>query len=141
MNLGTGTTWYGLKSSRPNGFSDGKATALLQYGPKSVPDLPDVPTAYEITKDQKTLDVPAVISQLDTIGRPFFAPPNVPPDRVEELRRAFDAALADPELITEAERQSLPTSSMRGRAVQEAVEKISDPAPDLAALLQQIYKE
>lgn len=48
---------------------------LLQYGPKRVPDLPAVPTAYEITKDAKALEVLSVISELDTMIRPFFAPP------------------------------------------------------------------
>ena len=30
------------------------------------------------------------------IGRPFFLPPNVPAERVEALRRAFDATMKDP---------------------------------------------
>jgi hypothetical protein len=30
------------------------------------------------------------------MGRPYFAPPNVPADRVEALRRAFDATARTP---------------------------------------------
>lgn len=37
-------------------------------------------------------------------GRPFFAPPDVPADRLEALQEAFRQALEDPELREEAER-------------------------------------
>lgn len=117
------------------------ADMLPQYGPKRVSDLDDVPTAYEITKDAKALEVLTVICELGRMIRPFFAPPGVPEERVEALRRAFGEALADPELLGEDKRQTLPISPMRGRGVQDVIQKITNPAPELAALLQDIYKE
>ena len=35
------------------------------------------------------------------IGRPFVAPPDLPPDRLKLLRDAFKAAMKDPEFIAE----------------------------------------
>jgi tripartite-type tricarboxylate transporter receptor subunit TctC len=136
-----GTTWYGLKASRESWFKDGKAEVLLQYGHERTEDLPDIPTAYEITKDKRAIDILSVISQLDTIIRPFFAPPGLPPERVQVLRRAFDLAMADPELRNEAERQGLPIAPMKGEDVQTVVTKISNPDPHVKDLLQEIYKE
>ena len=40
-------------------------------------------------------------------GRPFAAPPGVPPERVAVLRRAFDATLEDAEFRVDAARAQL----------------------------------
>lgn len=65
----------------------------------------------------------------------------MPEERIAILRCAFDEALADPELFAEAGRQSLPISPMTGRVVQGVIQKVTHPAPELAALLQDIYKQ
>ena len=54
-----------------------------------------------------------VLSQ-GVFGRPFVLPPGVPPERVEALRKAFMAAMADPALLSEARRRT--SISMRSRA-------------------------
>jgi tripartite-type tricarboxylate transporter receptor subunit TctC len=59
------------------------------------------------------------------MGRPFFAPPGTSAERVNVLRRAFDATMADPELRAEAARMNLAIESSTGEQV--------------AALLRQIY--
>jgi tripartite-type tricarboxylate transporter receptor subunit TctC len=56
-----------------------------------------------------------------TMGRPFLAPPNVPANKVNELRRAFDAAMKDPELLAEAKKQKLDIDPVSGEAVQQLV--------------------
>ena len=37
-------------------------------------------------------------------GRPLAAPPGVPADRLDVLRRAFDETIKDPEFLAEAEK-------------------------------------
>jgi tripartite-type tricarboxylate transporter receptor subunit TctC len=55
------------------------------------------------------------------IGRPFMAPPNLPPERTKALRAAFMAALKDPELIEEARKQRLDVDPVSGEDMQERV--------------------
>jgi tripartite-type tricarboxylate transporter receptor subunit TctC len=38
------------------------------------------------------------------MSRPFAAPPDLPPARLEMLRKAFAAAARDPDLVREAEK-------------------------------------
>jgi tripartite-type tricarboxylate transporter receptor subunit TctC len=41
------------------------------------------------------------------LGRPFAAPPGIPADRAEALRKAFDATMADPALLAEMKAKKL----------------------------------
>ena len=59
-------------------------------------------------------------------GRPFFMPPNVPAERVAAIRRAFDAAMKDKELIAEADKLKIEIDPLTGEQV--------------AALIADIYK-
>ena len=60
------------------------------------------------------------------IGRPFVAPPDLPPARLKMLRDAFIATMKDPEFVAEA---------------QQVASSISSPrtATHLAALIAKIY--
>jgi tripartite-type tricarboxylate transporter receptor subunit TctC len=49
----------------------------------------------------------ALFFQRSLVGRPFTAPPGVPPARVEALRAAFLAALNSPALKEEAKQAGL----------------------------------
>ena len=59
-------------------------------------------------------------------GRPFFLPPNVPADRVNAIRRAFDATMKDAEFLAEAEKLKIEVDPLTGEQV--------------AALITDIYK-
>ncbi len=66
----------------------------------------------------------------------MVAPPNVPPERVALLRRAFDAMVADPEFLADA-RQARPRSRRpaRGEELDEIVNRtIATPAEALVTL-------
>ena len=58
------------------------------------------------------------------MGRPFFAPPGVPADRVEILRKAFDATARDPEFLADAKKQGVEISAMSGAEVRDLVARI-----------------
>jgi len=66
-------------------------------------------------------------------ARPFFLPPDVPPDRVEALRRAFDATMKDPAFRAEADKLQLEVSPMTGEAVQALVGDLARTPPAIAA--------
>jgi tripartite-type tricarboxylate transporter receptor subunit TctC len=63
------------------------------------------------------------------------APPNVPPERVALLRRAFDAMAADPEFRADARKRGLDVTPARGEALATIVERtIATPAEALVTL-------
>jgi hypothetical protein len=80
---------------------------LVQYGPRKDPALGDVPFAPDLVKtaEDKSL-LQAGLAEI-SVGRPFLAPPGVPPDRVAVLRTALAETFADPRLLAEAEKMKL----------------------------------
>jgi tripartite-type tricarboxylate transporter receptor subunit TctC len=69
------------------------------------------------------------------ISRPLATPPGVPQDRIDILRRAFDATVKDPEFLAQASRAGFNIDPISGEAVQSAINKlISSPKATLDAL-------
>jgi tripartite-type tricarboxylate transporter receptor subunit TctC len=66
-----------------------------------------VPTVFEFaaTEEQRQI-LEFQASSLET-GRPILAPPGVPPDRVNALRRAFDATMKDAAFLADAKQRRL----------------------------------
>jgi tripartite-type tricarboxylate transporter receptor subunit TctC len=64
-----------------------------------------------------------VMARLD-IGRPFFVPPGVPKDRVEALRRAFDATMKDPAYLAEAAKAKIDVNPLTGEQLTELINQI-----------------
>ena len=58
-------------------------------------------------------------------ARPFFLPPDLPAERVEALRRAFDATMKDPAFLAEAAKLQLEVSPMTGEAMQALVGELN----------------
>jgi len=58
------------------------------------------------------------------MGRPYFAPPGVPADRLQALRRAFDATTRDPEFLADVKKQHMELSLLTGEEVVALVQRI-----------------
>jgi len=66
-------------------------------------------------------------------GRPYFLPPGVPAERVNALRRAFDATMKDKEFLADAEKLKLDVDPLTGEQVAALVEQVAHTAPETAA--------
>jgi len=80
---------------------------LVQLGLAKLPELPEVPSGLDLVSDPVKKQVLELILIRQEIGRPVAAPPGVPADRLEVLRRAFDDTMKDPEFLAEAEKLQL----------------------------------
>ena len=70
------------------------------------------------------------------MGRPYLAPPDIPAERHEALRRAFDSTTRDPDFRADAERLQLELNPVSGEEVDALITRIygaSDSAVRLAA--------
>jgi tripartite-type tricarboxylate transporter receptor subunit TctC len=97
-----GLSWSTMKAARPHWIKDNKLNVIVQLGLAKLPELPDVPSALELVSDPVKHQVLELILMRQEIGRPVAAPPGVPADRLEVLRRAFDETMRDPEFLAEA---------------------------------------
>jgi tripartite-type tricarboxylate transporter receptor subunit TctC len=122
-------SWASWKSTRPQWIADKKVFMLVQVGVKRNGELPDVPTMQELAKNDLDRQVLEFISADTAISRPLVTNSGVPRERVEALRRAFDAAMKDPELLSEAGRSQTDISAMTGEEAQKiAVATVNAPA-------------
>jgi ABC-type amino acid transport substrate-binding protein len=113
-------SWAALKAYRASWLRDGLVNIFAQVGLRRESDL-DAPLLTELATNEGDREVLAFYSSLVAFGRAVTLGPGVPPERVEILRRAFDAAMADPALIAEADRQGLELRALDGARVQEIV--------------------
>ena len=92
-----------------------------------------MPLAFDLAKTDA--DKQAMLLALARLeyGRPFFLPPNVPADRVQALRRAFDATMKDPAYLAEAEQLKIDVEPLTGEQVATLVEQVSRTPADTVA--------
>ncbi|MDB5650263.1 MAG: tripartite tricarboxylate transporter family receptor [Hyphomicrobiales bacterium] len=107
---------------KPNSYMH----ALLQFGRATRhPDFPDVPTARELAKDEKSRALIELAELPYVLSRPYVAPPGVPADRAQALEKAFLDAYRDPELMVEAEKLGIGVSPIGGKEAIALIDQIA----------------
>ena len=130
-------TWAGYKATFQSAIRDGKLNVLIQTGLRKEPELPSVPLFLDLVKgDPAREPVAKFMSYAVAIARPFAAPPGVPADRVEMLRRAFDATMKDPEFLAEAGRLNAEIDPLTGEQVQDIVTQVLGTPKDVLRQIQ-----
>lgn len=114
-------------------IADKKLKMLLQLGMVKDQEYPDVPLIFDLVKDQNTRELLEVIFAPQYLGRPIAAPPGVAPERVAELRAAFDAVLKDPDFLEDARRQRMDIRHVTGEDIEKTIRKIYNLPPALLA--------
>jgi tripartite-type tricarboxylate transporter receptor subunit TctC len=107
-----------------------KVNILVQMGAERAPDLPDVPLMHELAANEADREVLEFVSLSPALGRPFVAPPGLPPERLALLRAAFDATLRDPEFLADAATSKLDIEPTSGKKLADIVERTLRSSPD-----------
>jgi len=118
-----GQSWSSLKSVRPQWIEKKMLNHLAYMSEVKAPELPDVPLVSDFANARQKQVIRLVLSR-QTLGRPFAAPPGVPADRRQALRRAFDATLQDPAFLKEAEKLKLEVSPVNGEEVDKLIAEL-----------------
>src|SRR5436190_19908322 len=96
-----GSTWKSLNSGpSAHWVKDRIVSVIVQLGVKKSPDIPDdVPLALDLAKTAEDRQVLEVLCAPSATGYPSFMGPGVPKERVEAIRKAYAAAVTDPEFV------------------------------------------
>jgi tripartite-type tricarboxylate transporter receptor subunit TctC len=116
-----GYSWTTLISTRKAWYESGTVKVLVQLALAKHKDLPDVPLIMDLAKTQDQRDVLRLIFVRAALGRPFLAPPDLPADRLDALRQAFDATMKDPAFLAEAKKARLEINPVKGEDVKRLV--------------------
>jgi len=119
-----GLTLSSLRSVNLSWMKDDKVRILLQIGIDKNPDLAGVPFALDLARNEEERQILTLWAAPNKMGRPYFAPPGVPAERVEILRRAFDAMEQDPAFRADAEKTGLGADGISGEAVEALVKQV-----------------
>lgn len=111
---GRGGSWVSLEVSVPHLIADKKLRPIVFAAPSRDPKHKDVPTLAEVVDDPLHKKAAELISSEAPFTRAYFLPPGVPAERVAALRKAFDAAMADPLLRDDAAKKKMPIEPTAG---------------------------
>jgi hypothetical protein len=122
---GTIANWSTLKAISSNWIAEKKIRMLAQWALKKNPELPEVPFFFDLARSEPDRAALRLMLARLEYGRPFFLPPNVPPARLDALRRAFDATMKDPAYLAEADKLKIDVEPLSGEQVAALVEQVS----------------
>jgi tripartite-type tricarboxylate transporter receptor subunit TctC len=128
-----GLSWGTIKVAHPEWASGKSVHFLLQAALKKDVDLPDVPLALDVIDDPAKKQILYLHFAPQAMGRPFAAPPGIPDDRKAALTKAFDAAMADPDLLADAANAKMDIKPMTGHDIDVLLGELYAIPPDVIA--------
>jgi len=128
-----GFGWFALNAQAPQWVRDGRIKVIAQFGGSRSRLLPDVPLMLDLAKTPADRQALMLLFGRTEYGRPYFLPPGVPADRVQALRRAFDATMKDKAFAAEAAKIGFAVDPLTGEQVQAAVATLADTPADVVA--------
>jgi tripartite-type tricarboxylate transporter receptor subunit TctC len=139
---GRGTfSWTSLKAQKKEWLDTGEMTVLYQQGLRRHPDLPNVPLVTDLAQNETQRQVLTLQFTAFELGRPYFVADGVPADRVQALRRAFDATMKDKDLLADAEKQSLEVNPATGEEMTEMLKKVYATPKEIVTRLAEATKD
>jgi tripartite-type tricarboxylate transporter receptor subunit TctC len=133
--------WDSIKATWSRALESGDAVVVVQMVSKPHFDLPKVPLAnsYAKSDDARQLIETGVTIPAIT-NRPYVVTPGTPKDRVQMLRKAFDATMKDPEFVADAKKSRIDLEPIGGEEVQKMVGDMFNLSPALIAKLRDALK-
>jgi tripartite-type tricarboxylate transporter receptor subunit TctC len=126
-------SWASWKATKPDWLRDKKIFMLVQIALKRDPELADVPTMIELAKSDQDKAVMTFLSADVPIARSYVTNPGVPAERVQALRRAFDATMKDPQLLAEAAKLHMDLRPTTGEESQRYADLIANTPANVLA--------
>ncbi|PWT80181.1 MAG: hypothetical protein C5B58_12120 [Acidobacteria bacterium] len=109
---------------RAEWIEKGVVNVLFQGGAEPNPALKGVPYVVDLASDADTKQGIEFLYAGQGIGRPFVAPPDLPPERLKMLRDAFDATMKDAEFRIDAKKQMLDVAPKDGAYLTALIKRI-----------------
>jgi tripartite-type tricarboxylate transporter receptor subunit TctC len=113
----------GLTNLRPDWIAAKTVNVLFQGGAASRSALKGVPFVVDLAKTPEQRAAIEFLYAGENIGRPFFAPPDMPTDRAKMLQEAFSATMRDPEFLADAKKQKLDVDARDGAHIADVIRK------------------
>ena len=117
-------TYSSLKVGHPDWLPSGFVDPIIALGLNRIPDLPAVQSVSELAASAEDAAVLKVVLAPTLAGRPFFAPPEIPPERAQALRSAFTAMVGDTLYLADARRLGMDIEPASGGEIETLVKQV-----------------
>lgn len=131
-------SWESMRATWRRALDSGDAVPVVQVTPQALRDLPRIPLAISLAKTDEARRLIQAMHGSSAYARPFALPPGIPKERVQMLRRAFQAVLEDKDFLAETEKAKLTVDPLNGDELQRLVAELFATDPALLARLKQI---
>ncbi len=127
-----------IKTRAPDWIRDGKIRPLAQFTLAKSGVLPNVPLATDLASTDNGRRAIEFFAADSVLAWPLVAPPDVPAERVADLREAFNAMMQDPQLLAEAATQGLDIDPVSGAEIAALVDRLYGTPADVLDLVRKI---
>ena len=108
-------------------------------GFKRHPELPGIPASVELGKTPEQVEALRVFANATDVGRFILSTPDTPADRIQALRRAFDAMVRDPEFVADLATQKGGARPADRRGAAELIAEVVNVSPAAVERIRGIY--
>ncbi|HXF89273.1 MAG TPA: tripartite tricarboxylate transporter substrate-binding protein [Xanthobacteraceae bacterium] len=129
---GWAASWENLAGTRPQWLAEKKVSILVSFTLERKKQIPNVPTLLELTPPDKK-DVVEFVTAGTPFGRAMAVGPGVPKDRVDALRKAFDAVMKDPAFLADAAKRRLDIDPRPADYPHALANKLAAASPEMIA--------
>ncbi len=137
---GNGSTSWDYLETKPEWLAENKIKILYTIALERFSRIPDVPTVMELATQERDRNALKLIASTSSIGRAILSTPNVPADRLEALRRAFDKMVKDPKFIEDAKTRRLGVDPATGEVLEKMVLDVASQPEDVIARMNEAIK-
>jgi tripartite-type tricarboxylate transporter receptor subunit TctC len=125
----------------PDWIAARRINPLVSFSQKRSTDMPaGIPYAGDLVRDEAQKQVLAMLNAAGELARPLIVAKDVPAARVEVLRAALAATLADAEFLADMRLQSLPIDPVSGEEAERIHRAIDAASPDLARRVRDVLE-
>ena len=120
-------------------IAEKKIYPLVSFSPSRESSMPaEIPYAGKFVKTPAQSEVLEIFAASSEVGRPFIMSKAVPQDRIDMIRKAFDASLKDPQLLADAKKLNLPVQAMTGVDAAKIIAHVYQASPENIAKVREI---
>jgi tripartite-type tricarboxylate transporter receptor subunit TctC len=127
-----GWSWSTVVATHADWVKDKKIHLLVQLALDKHADLPDVPLISDMAKTDEQKQIIKLIFARQVVGRPYFAPPGIPKDRLEALRKAFMETMTDKDFLADAAKSKLEIAPVSGDKVAALMKEVYETPAEIA---------
>lgn len=124
-------SWSAIMAIHPDWVRDKKVNLLFETGVDPIAEVPEVPRIRNLVTNPVDHGALEFLLGREFMGRPFFAPPDLPPDRAAVLRSAFAATMHDPAFLADAKSARLDVTLVTGEQVDALLHESANAPQDV----------